>query len=156
VTPNAPFDNFLRGDKNAISAQQAHGYDLFKNYGCASCHQGSNIGGNMFQKFGIFAAPMPNGTIVNDGDLGRWTITGADRDLGVFRVPSLRNVEVTAPYFHDGRADTLPEAVAIMARSQLGREIPPADVTDIVAFLNSLTGEYNGHKLQMAPAEDDR
>lgn len=156
VTPNAPFDKFLQGDKAAIAAQQARGYELFRNYGCASCHQGSNIGGNMFQKFGIFAAPMTNGTIVNDGDLGRWTITGADRDLGVFRVPSLRNVEVTAPYFHDGRADTLPEAVNIMARSQLGREIPAADVADIVAFLNSLTGEYDGHKLKKARAETNR
>lgn len=155
VTP-APFDRYLRGDRTAISEEEKKGYQLFKDYGCASCHQGSNVGGNMFQKFGIFAEPLPMGVAVNDGDLGRWTITGADRDIGVFRVPSLRNVEVTAPYFHDGRAETLSEAVMIMGRSQLGRELPPADVASIVAFLRTLTGEYEGHRLKAAPPKDNR
>jgi cytochrome c peroxidase len=148
MTPNAPFDRFLAGDPSALSIDAQNGYALFRNYGCASCHQGSNIGGNMFQKFGIFASPFPDGDPVNDGDLGRFTITGADRDIGVFRVPSLRNVAVTAPYFHDGRTDDLAEAVRIMARSQLGRELSPGDVEALVAFLNSLTGEYNGRSLQ--------
>jgi cytochrome c peroxidase len=146
-TPNAPFDRYLRGEINALTPSEVQGYSLFRSYGCASCHQGSNIGGNMFQKFGIFAEPTPNGTPVNDGDLGRWTVTGQDRDKGVFRVPSLRNVEVTAPYFHDGRVESLAEAVTIMAHSQLGRELPATEISSIVAFLKTLTGYYNGHKL---------
>lgn len=154
VTANAPFDRYLAGDMGALSEEARRGYELFRTYGCSSCHQGSNIGGNMFQKFGIFAEPLANGETVNDGDLGRWTITGADRDIGVFRVPSLRNVEVTAPYFHDGRTDTLAEAVEIMARSQLGRELSSVDVQAIAAFLESLTGEYNGRKLSATPLED--
>ncbi|TCL74842.1 cytochrome c peroxidase [Rhizobium sp. BK251] len=150
VTPNARFDQFLRGDRNAITADEARGYALFKSYGCISCHQGSNVGGNIFQKFGIFAEAMPvNSDAGNDGNLGRWTITGRDTDRGVFRVPSLRNVEVTAPYFHDGRVGTLPEAVKIMARSQLGLTVDDRDVASIVAFLKTLTGEYKGRPLNV-------
>lgn len=156
MTPNAPFDRFLAGDPSALSPEAQTGYVLFKDYGCASCHQGSNIGGNMFQNFGIFASPLPNGSPVTDGDLGRFTITGADRDIGVFRVPSLRNVAVTAPYFHDGRADDLADAVRIMARSQLGRELSPGDVEALVAFLNSLTGEHNGRSLQQPSTQTEQ
>jgi cytochrome c peroxidase len=154
VTTDAPFDRYLTGNQQAISEEAARGFELFRTYGCSSCHQGSNIGGNMFQKFGIFAEPLAKGENVSDGDLGRWTITGVDRDIGVFRVPSLRNVQVTAPYFHDGRTDTLAEAVEIMARSQLGREVSPVDLRAIVAFLETLTGEYNGRKLSASPLEE--
>ena len=153
TTPNAPFDRYLQGDTLALSADARQGYELFQAYGCASCHQGSNIGGNMFQKFGIFTEPVADGDAVDDGDLGRWTITGADRDKGVFRVPSLRNVEVTAPYFHDGRTETLREAVSIMGRSQLGRDLTRQDLTALVAFLKSLTGEFEGKSLSAAPME---
>ena len=83
-----------------------------------------------------------------------WTITGAERDKSVFRVPSLRNVEVTAPYFHDGRTKSLPEAVIIMARSQLGRELPATEVSSIVAFLKTLTGYYNGQRLTASPTQE--
>lgn len=155
VTPNAPFDRYLNGDTDALSKAQVEGYHLFKRYGCASCHQGSNIGGNMFQKFGVFTAPDASQTDGGEeGDLGRWTITGAHRDRGVFRVPSLRNVDVTPPYFHDGRVETLAEAVVIMAQSQLGQDLPPADVSSIVAFLKALTGEYNGQKLSSSPLQN--
>jgi cytochrome c peroxidase len=153
ITPDAPFDRYLGGDLAALTQDEAEGYALFKSRGCASCHQGSNIGGNMFQRFGIFAAPMRNGTAATDGDLGRWTITGAERDKRVFRVPSLRNVAVTAPYFHDGQTDSLSEAVIIMARSQLGRELPAAEVSSIVAFLKTLTGYYDGHRLTASPTQ---
>jgi cytochrome c peroxidase len=154
VTPDAPLDKYLRGDTKAMSAMAIRGYELFQSYGCVSCHQGSNIGGNMFQKFGVFADPSLESGPTRDGDLGRWMITGADRDKGVFRVPSLRNVAVTAPYFHDGRVETLSQAVSIMARVQLGRELPDPDLMALVAFLESLTGEFEGKKLRAAPVEN--
>jgi cytochrome c peroxidase len=146
-TPNSRFDRYLRGESDAISPQEKKGYALFKNYGCVSCHQGSNVGGNLFQKFGIFGDFQPNSSPDNDGNLGRWTITHDPKDMGVFRVPSLRNVEMTSPYFHDGRVASLPEAVAIMSRTQLGQVLSQDDVDAIVAFLKTLTGEYNGRLL---------
>jgi cytochrome c peroxidase len=147
VTPDAPFDRYLRGDLEALSEAAERGYRLFKMYGCSSCHQGSNVGGNVFQKFGIFVESLGNRGVSN-GDLGRWTVTHNDSDIGVFRVPSLRNVELTAPYFHDGRVASLQEAVRLMGRVQLGQEIPENDVEDLVAFLNSLTGTFNGKPLK--------
>ncbi len=147
TTPNSAFDKYLAGDNAALSAQEIAGYRLFTDYGCASCHQGSNIGGNMFQKFGIFARPRAEAMQTED-DLGRFMLTGKETDKEVFRVPSLRNVAVTGPYFHDGRTDSLSEAVGIMALAQLGRTLTPNDVDAIVAFLKTLTGEYHGHKLE--------
>ncbi len=149
VTPDAPFDKYLRGDLQALSDEAQRGYRLFKMYGCASCHQGSNVGGNVFQKFGIFVERHGNKGVSN-GDLGRWTVTHDDGDIGVFRVPSLRNVELTAPYFHDGSIASLNEAVALMGRVQLGQEIPENDVEDLVAFLKSLTGTFDGQPLKSA------
>ncbi|MCB4769729.1 c-type cytochrome [Ancylobacter sp. Lp-2] len=154
VTPNSAFDRYLAGDRSALGDDALRGYQLFRDYGCAACHQGSNLGGNMFQKFGIYAPP-PRADPDNDGDLGRFTLTGKEEDKGVFRVPSLRNVAVTAPYFHDGRAPTLPDAIAIMGASQLGRRLSPADIHSLVAFLETLTGEYNGRTLEAQPALDD-
>jgi cytochrome c peroxidase len=148
ITPNAPFDRYLRGDQNAISAQQKHGYVLFKSYGCISCHQGINVGGNLFQKFGLFEDYFKlRGGPVTAADLGRYNVTKDERDRHVFRVPSLRNVAITAPYFHDGSVERLDYAVETMARVQLGRKPPPDDVRAIVAFLDSLTGEYQGRSL---------
>jgi cytochrome c peroxidase len=144
VTPDARFDRYLRRERNALNAEEVRGYELFKDYGCIACHQGINVGGNLFQKFGIFADPFANQETRSDGDLGRFTITGQERDRHVFRVPSLRNVALTAPYFHDGRTASLAEAVRIMAGSQLGRELPEPDIRSIVSFLNTLTGEYRG------------
>ena len=156
VTTNAAFDRYLEGDETAISRQARTGFELFQTYGCASCHQGTNVGGNMFQKFGVFADILGLDELSDEGDLGRWTVTGSDDDKGVFRVPSLRNVEVTAPYFHDGRVATLKEAVEVMARSQLGTELLAEDAEAIIAFLKSLTGEYNGRRLSETPLEIDR
>jgi cytochrome c peroxidase len=147
VTPDARFDRHLRGEQGAISAEEAQGYQLFKAYGCVACHQGVNVGGNLFQKFGIFYDPFSERTPVSEGDLGRFTITGAETDRHVFRVPSLRNVAMTAPYFHDGSAATLEEAIIIMARSQLGRSLAQPEVTAIAKFLKTLTGEYRGKPL---------
>ncbi|HKU94335.1 MAG TPA: cytochrome c peroxidase [Vineibacter sp.] len=146
LTPNARFDRFLRGERDAITDQEKRGYALFQAYGCAACHQGVNIGGNLFQKFGIFEDPFAWRSEVTKADLGRFTITGDRNDRHVFRVPSLRNVALTAPYFHDGSADSLPRAVEIMARNQLGRTLAPQEIEDIVKFLDTLTGEYQGRR----------
>lgn len=148
ATPNSRFDRYLKGQEDVLTPLEVHGYELFKALGCVSCHQGSNIGGNLFQVFGIFSRPQQNSDPGYDGDLGRFTITHADADRGVFRVPSLRNVALTAPYFHDGRSATLADAVDVMAKSQLGEEIQKADIDAIVSFLNTLTGEYKGVPLK--------
>ena len=144
LTPNSRFDRYLQGEERALTAPEQQGYRLFKSYGCVACHQGVNIGGNMYQKFGVFADPnsaeRPTAVI----DLGRYNITQVPRDREVFRVPSLRNVALTAPYFHDGRARTLEDAVETMARVQLGRTLMPEEVGVIVQFLHTLTGEYHG------------
>jgi cytochrome c peroxidase len=147
VTPDARFDRYLRGERDAIAPDEARGYQLFKAYGCIACHQGANIGGNLFQKFGVFHDPIAERGAPGAADLGRYTVTGNEIDRHVFRVPSLRNVAVTAPYFHDGSAGSLHEAVAIMARSQLGRELSQQDVDLIVKFLGTLTGAYQGRSL---------
>jgi cytochrome c peroxidase len=132
VTPNSRFDRWLEGDAKALTPQEARGYARFKMIGCVSCHQGVNVGGNLYQRHGIFhplAAPFPE----------------------VLRVPSLRNVAATAPYFHDGSAATLHEAVRSMGLAQLDLTLSDSDVDDIVAFLGSLTGEYRGRPIA-APA----
>ncbi|WP_297527498.1 cytochrome-c peroxidase [Thiohalobacter sp.] len=149
VTPNAPFDRWLRGDARAVDAEVLRGYELFRSYGCIACHQGMNVGGNMFQKFGVFREPAHEQD-ATPMDEGRFTLTGDEADRGVFRVPSLRNVAVTAPYFHDGEVTALDEAIRVMGEVQLGIEIPPADRRLIKAFLHSLTGEYQGRSLAEA------
>jgi cytochrome c peroxidase len=153
TTPNSRFDRYLRGERLALTAAEQRGYALFKSYGCVACHQGVNIGGNLFQKFGVFAEPLTSTATNAPPDLGRFRVTQVTRDRGVFRVPSLRNVEVTGPYFHDGRAATLEEAVDIMANLQLGRKLAPEEIGLLVQFLRSLTGEYRGKPLRAAAAE---
>jgi cytochrome c peroxidase len=145
-TPNSRFDRRLRGERAAITPEEERGYQLFKSYGCIACHQGMSLGGNLFQRFGIFHDPFTP-RAQTEADLGRFVITGADGDRQVFRVPSLRNVAVTAPYFHNGQTSSLPEAVEIMARNQLGRELPREHISLIVRFLGTLTGEYEGRSL---------
>ncbi|MFB9951866.1 cytochrome-c peroxidase [Rhizobium puerariae] len=139
VTPNAPFDRFLRGETDAIGEDAKAGYRIFKDYGCISCHQGVNVGGNMLQVFGIFGTP----TSATDGanTAGAAQGSGIADDKPVFRVPSLRNVAQTAPYFHDGSARSLREAISMMAQYQLGREISDGDVSKIESFLDSLSGD---------------
>lgn len=147
-TPNAPFDKYLRGDESAISDDEKKGYDLFKSYGCVSCHQGVAVGGNMFQTLGIFGDYFADrGAPILQADLGRYNITGNELDRHVFKVPSLRNIALTAPYFHDGNPQTLDEAIKYMGQYQLGVDIPQDDVDLIMLFLRSLTGEYNGQPL---------
>ncbi len=140
ITVGSPFDRWLEGDEKALSKKQKEGYDLFKANGCIACHQGQNVGGNMYQRFGVFGNYFEDRGGAKKPDFGRFNVTGKESDRFVFRVPSLRNVALTAPYFHDGSAKTLPEAVGIMAKYQLGREISSGQVEKLVAFLESLTG----------------
>ena len=151
ITPNAPFDRYLRGELEALDVAERQGFALFEGYGCIACHQGLNIGGNMYQKFGVFEDVLTPADKDATADLGRYNVTGVERDRGVFRVPSLRNVAVTAPYFHDGRAATLENAVETMARVQLGKNLSPDEIDLIVRFLHSLTGEYRGRPLAPLP-----
>jgi cytochrome c peroxidase len=147
LTPRARFDRYLEGERDAITPPEERGYELFKAYGCSTCHQGVNVGGNLFQKFGVFADPFAGRPTITPADLGRFAITHLESDRHVFRVPSLRNVAVTAPYFHDGSAPSLEEAVERMAKSQLGRTLPDQEIDLIVGFLRTLTGEYRGRLL---------
>lgn len=137
VTPS-DFDRFLLGDTHAIDSSAQRGYELFKDYGCVACHQGINVGGNLFQKFGALQA-IPSAEHKRT-DRGRANVTEQARDIGVFKVPSLRNVALTAPYFHDGSVPDLGTAIRVMAATQLGTGIPSSDVEAIESFLNSLTG----------------
>jgi cytochrome c peroxidase len=141
TTPNSRFDRYLRGDRNAISDEEKAGYTKFKQYGCIACHQGVNVGGNMFQKFGVMGDYFAKRGNPTEADLGRYLVTGEEDDKHVFKVPSLRNVALTAPYFHDGTAKTLDEAVDVMFRYQLGRVASKEDKAAIIQFLNTLTGD---------------
>ena len=141
TTPNGRFDQWLAGDDDAISALEKRGYTLFKHYGCVSCHQGANVGGNMFQVFGVLNEYFKRRGNITDADLGRFNVTGNPGDRHAFKVPSLRMAAHTAPYLHDGSAATLRDAVDIMFEFQLGREAPDADKEAIVAFINTLAGE---------------
>ncbi len=134
ITPNAPFDRYLRGDKNAISDKAKEGYRLFKFKGCIVCHNGMNIGGNLYNKFGIF-------NDANSSGLGRYNVTKRESDKYVFKVPSLRNVALTAPYMHDGRFERLHDAIVFMSQYQLGRDMTEDEIDAIEAFLQTLTGE---------------
>jgi cytochrome c peroxidase len=141
LTHRSPFDRWLGGETAALSPAQKAGYELFKAVGCIACHQGRNVGGNMFQRFGVLGDYFKDRGNVSQADYGRFNVTKLETDRYVFRVPSLRNVEHTAPYFHDGSANTLTQAVQIMAKYQLGRSLSDEQVGSLVEFLKSLSGE---------------
>jgi cytochrome c peroxidase len=147
ITPNSRFDQFLRGATSALNEQEKRGHELFQSYGCASCHQGINLGGNMYEKMGLMGDYFADRGEVTEADKGRFNLTHDMLNLYEFRVPSLRNVALTAPYFHDGHAKTLEEAIAVMTKYQLGRPMPEPDLAAIAAFLRCLTGEYQGKPL---------
>ena len=144
VTPNSRFDNWLNGHEQALSAEEKKGYKLFKRYGCSSCHQGKNVGGNMFQVFGVLNEYFTRRGNITKADMGRFNVTGNEEDRHAFKVPSLRMAAHTAPYLHDGSAKTLREAVDAMFEFQLGRTAPDSDKDAIVAFIKSLAGETEG------------
>ncbi len=136
TTPDSKFDAYLRGDTEALNVKEKEGFELFKNKGCVACHNGQNIGGNLYQKSGVYEAIQTQGPL----DLGRYLVTKKIFDKYYFKVPSLRNVEMTAPYFHDGSVENLKDAVKIMLMSQLGRSLSEEEVDSIVAFLKTLSG----------------
>ena len=142
TTPGSRFDAWLAGNSDALDAHELRGYDLFKSYGCASCHQGANVGGNMFQTFGVLNNYFTRRGDITDADRGRFNVTGNEADMHAFKVPSLRMAAQTAPYLHDGRAATLRDAIDIMFEFQLGREAPDADKDAIAAFIRTLAGNW--------------
>ena len=150
VTPNSRFDQWLLGKKDALAPDELAGYKLFKESGCVACHNGPAVGGTSFQKMGIvepYKAKSPAE--------GRSAVTGKDADRFNFKVPTLRNVEMTYPYFHDGAANTLTEAVDIMGRLQLGKIFSAKENAQIVAFLKTLTGEQPSFQIPILPPSSD-
>ena len=139
ITPSR-FDQYLAGDAQALSSVERQGLRKFINTGCVACHNGPGVGGGMFQKFGVVEDYWKE-TGSKEIDKGRFDVTHDQTDMYVFKVPTLRNVAMTPPYFHDGSVSTLPEAIAVMAKVQLGKSLPDQDVNDIAAFLQSLTGK---------------
>jgi cytochrome c peroxidase len=147
LSANSRFDQYLAGNTEILDIEEKYGYQRFQEYGCIACHQGVNIGGNMFQKFGVLGDYFAVRGNPTEADLGRFNVTGEEEDRNVFKVPSLRNVAVTAPYFHDGSQATLEGAVAVMFKYQLGRTPSEEDKRLIVKFLKTLTGEWEGKLL---------
>ena len=149
ITPNSPYDRYVGGDKKAMTEQQVRGMNTFAATGCVACHSGAafngpemELGKGFYAKFPTFTDSAFVSQYTLDQDKGRVEATGSEADTGMFRVPTLRNITDTAPYFHNGSVNDLHEAVRIMAKTQLNQDIAAADVDDIVAFLTALTGEY--------------
>lgn len=141
-TASSRFDDYLSGNKNALTAEEKHGYELFKSYGCAACHNGVNLGGTQFKQLGVARNYIiERKTLLTPADLGLAEVTKKTKDFYVFKVPSLRNVAISYPYYHDGSVKSLDEAVSLMGKYQLGVEIPEKDVKTIVIFLKSLTAK---------------
>jgi len=141
LTPDGDFDRYLKGDDNAIDEETKIGYQLFKSFGCISCHQGVAVGGNIYEKLGVFIPYYNKKTL--DVNLGRNKVLGIEEFKFEFKVPSLRNVARTAPYFHDGSIATLELAITIMAKHQLGVDISKKDNALIIKFLQSLNGHLD-------------
>ncbi len=154
ITPNSAFDKYLMGDKTAVTAEQLRGYETFVTRGCTSCHMGPALGGLDFQKMGKRADYFTaRGTDVLEADLGRFNVTKEDKDRHFFKVPILRNIEVTYPYFHDGTAEKLSDAIDKMGVHQLNIRLTEAQIADVEQFLLALTGQYQGVPLtEIEPA----
>ena len=151
VTPNSRFDKWLTGDKKALSKQELAGWELFKDSGCVACHNGPAVGGASFQKMGVVAPYQTK----NKAE-GLSAVTGKDADRFNFKVPTLRNVEMTYPYFHDGAYWSLTDVVDVMGRLQLGKTFSPEENAAIVAFLKTLTGDQPDFKLPILPPSTDK
>jgi len=150
VTPYSHFDQWLLGDEGAMTVRELEGYGLFKRSGCIACHNGPALGGTSFQKMGVVEPYQTD----NPAE-GRSAVTGKEIDRFKFKVPTLRNVELTYPYFHDGAAATLTEAVDIMGRLQLGKAFTPEENASIVAFLDTLTGDQPSFLIPILPPSVD-
>lgn len=151
LTPNSRFDKYLKGDKKAMNAEEIAGYDLFKKYNCATCHVGENLGGQSYELMGIKRDYFADrGTKLTIEDNGHFKVTNKERDRHRFKVPGLRNIALTAPYFHDATQATLEDAVVAMAKYEVGVDLSQQEVKQIVAFLKTLTGEFQGKPLTNA------
>lgn len=151
VTPDSRFDQWLAGDDKALSKAELSGYEHFKNFGCVGCHNGAAVGGGSFQKFGLV-----NPYTKDTKTMGRFGVTKVETDKYMFKVPTLRNIELTYPYFHDGSVWTLEEAVDVMAWHQLGRKLQKNETTELVAFLKTLTGKQPEITLPALPPSGPR
>lgn len=147
TTPNSPFDRYLKGDTEALTGQEKEGFSLFKAYKCSTCHSGEAMGGRGFEVLGLKGDYFADRGHLTDVDKGRFNVTQNDLDMHRFKVPTLRNIELTAPYFHDARAKTLEEAVQLMGTYQSGVDLSESEVQKITAYLKTLTGELNGQSL---------
>ena len=154
LTPSAPFDRYLRGDQRALDAHEKQGLALFLDKGCVSCHSGVNVGGTGYFSFGV--VEKPGAEVLPPNDKGRFEVTKTASDEYKFKSPSLRNIELTAPYFHSGRVWDLNQAVAIMGSAQLGATLGDSDVDAIVAFLRTLTGRQPRVEVPVLPPHTDR
>lgn len=159
ITPNSAYDKFAKGDASALSEQQQRGLKAFAEVGCNSCHSGPAFNGpqlpegtGFYQKFPMFDNGALEAQYGFTKDLGRAQETKNDADKHMFRVPTLRNIALTAPYFHNGKVKTLPDAVKIMGKTQLNKDLSQEQVEDIVAFLNALTGEFPKQEMPRLPA----
>ncbi len=160
ITPNSPFDRHVKGDEHALSTAAKNGMKLVEELGCTACHNGANFAGptnlptgeGFFQKFPTHTGTKYEKQYHLAEDLGRYEVTKKDEDKNMWRVPTWRNVALTAPYFHNGAVGTLDEAVRVMAKTQLNKDLDDTQVNDIVAFLNSLTGEFPEQTLPRLPA----
>ncbi|MCK5716649.1 MAG: cytochrome-c peroxidase [Thiomargarita sp.] len=158
ITPNAPYDRYVQGDKKALSPQQVKGMKTFAKIGCTTCHVGANfsgpnlpIGTGWFMKFPTIAGSTYDKKYRLMEDLGRYDVTQKIADKHVWRVPTLRNIVLTAPYFHNGAVNSLTEAVRVMAKTQLNKALSHEEVEDIVAFLKGLTGEFPEQTMPRLP-----
>ncbi|MCC8154089.1 MAG: c-type cytochrome [Tannerellaceae bacterium] len=148
LTPSR-FDRYLRGDQTALNAAEIEGYEMFKEKRCATCHVGMNIGGQSFEYMGIKADYFDHrGTEITEGDWGRFAFTNNEDDRHRFKTPTLRNVMLTYPYFHDGTIMTIEDAIRVMHKFQLGTDINDKETQQIITFLHTLNGEYEGKLLQ--------
>jgi len=153
LTPDSRFDKYLKGDTNALNAEEKEGLRLFMEKGCAGCHNGINVGGSGYFPFGV--VKRPGADILPPGDKGRFMVTKTASDEYVFKVPSLRNIELTPPYFHSGKVWSLREAVSIMGAAQLGINLTDKEITSITAFLRTLTGEQPRVEYPILPPNTD-
>ena len=149
ITPDAPFDRWLKGDDKALTEEQKEGLKIFVDKGCSTCHNGVNVGGGMYAPFGVIQ--RPGWEFLPPDDRGRFAVTKTVGDDYVFKVPTLRNIELTAPYFHSGHAWDLKQAVAVMGESQLGQNLNEAEIDKVTAFLKSLTGRQPEVVLPILP-----
>lgn len=152
ITPDAPFDKYLKGDASALNAVEQEGLKLFIDNGCSSCHSGVNMGGDDYYAMGVVSMPAEK---IMVGDKGRFAVTHAEADEFMFKSPSLRNIELTTPYFHSGAVWSLEEAVAVMNDSQIGANLSDADIKKITAFLLTTTGKQPVVAYPILPAPTD-